>query len=93
MTAVFPQFEGLRVEASGALVGVGAVPLPHGLDVLATVRVQEQDHWVVLDVVQPFHCSGGDVQKRVLVLGDMQKQGVRGVKQECKENKVYVVVE
>lgn len=68
MTAVFPQFEGLRVEASGALVGVWAVPLPHGLDVLATVRVQEQDHWVVLDVVQPFHCSGGDVQKRVLVL-------------------------
>lgn len=77
MTAVLPQFEGLRVEASGALVGAGAVPLPHGLDVLATVRVQEQDHWMVLDVVQPLHCSGSDVQKRVLVLRNAEKQGVR----------------
>lgn len=66
---MFPQLEGLCVKASGALVGVGAVPLPHGLDVLAAVRVQEQDHRVVLDVVQPFHCSGSDVQERVLVLG------------------------
>lgn len=65
---MFPHLQGLCVKPSGALVGVWAVPLPHGLDVLAAVRVQEQDHWVVLDVVQPFHCSGSDVQKRVLVL-------------------------
>lgn len=67
---MLPQLQGLRVEASGALVGVGAVPLPHGLDVLAAVRVQEQHHRVVLDVVQPFHGSGSDVQERVLVLGE-----------------------
>lgn len=77
MTAVLPQFEGLRVEASGALVGAGVVPLPHDLDVLATVGVQEQDHWVVLDVVQPLHCSGSDVQKRVLVLRH-RKTGCEG---------------
>lgn len=65
---MFPQLEGLCVKASGALVGVWAVLLPHDLDVLAAVRVQEQDHWVVLDVAQPFYCSGSDVQKRVLVL-------------------------
>lgn len=70
MTAVFPQLEGLRVQASGTLVGVGAVPLSHGLHVLAAMRVQKQNHGVVLDVVQPLHCSGSDVQQRVLVLGD-----------------------
>lgn len=76
---MFPQLERLRVKASGALVRVGVVPLPHGLDVFAAVRVQEQDHWVVLDVVQPFYCSWSDVQKRVLVLGkrEQQQQGVR----------------
>lgn len=68
VAAVFPQLERLRVEASGALVGVGAVPLPHGLHVLAAVRVQEQHHWVVLDVVESLDCSGGDVQKGVFVL-------------------------
>jgi hypothetical protein len=32
------------------------------------VRVQEEHHGVVLDVVQPLHCSGRDVQQGVLVL-------------------------
>lgn len=78
VAAVFPQLEGLWVKASGALVGVGAVPLPHGLDVFAAVGVQEQDHRVVLDVVEPFHCSRSDVQKRVPVLEKEKKQwGVR----------------
>lgn len=62
VAAVFPQFEGLCVEAPGALVGVCVVHLPHCLHVLATVGVQEQNHRVVLDVVQPLHCSGSDVQ-------------------------------
>lgn len=62
VAAVFPQFEGLCVEAPGALVGVCVVHLPHWLHVLATVGVQEQNHRVVLDVVQPLHCSGSDVQ-------------------------------
>ena len=68
MAAVFPHLEGLGIEASRALVGVGAVPLPHGLHLLAAVRVQEQHHRVVLDVVQPLDCSGSDVQQGVLVL-------------------------
>lgn len=71
---MFLQLKGLCVKASGALVGVGAVLLPHGFDVLAAVRVQEQYHRVVLDVVQPFHCSGSDVQKRVHVLGKGEEQ-------------------
>lgn len=62
VTAMFPQFEGLWIEAPGALVGLRTVHLPHGLHVLAIVRVQEQDHGVVLDVVQPLHRSGSDVQ-------------------------------
>lgn len=65
---MLPQLERLCVKASGALGGVGVVLLPHGLDVLAAARVQKQDHRVVLDVVQPFHCCGSDVQKGVLVL-------------------------
>lgn len=71
---MLPQLEGLCVKASGALVGVGVVPLPHGLDVFAAVRVQEQDHRVVLDVVEPFHCSRSDVQKRVPALGKGKKK-------------------
>lgn len=68
MVGVFLHLDGLRVKAPGALVGVGVVPLPHGLDILATMGVQEQHHWVVLDVVQPLHCSWSDVQQGVLVL-------------------------
>ena len=68
MAAVFLHLESLGVQASGALVGVGTVSLPHRLDVLAAVRVQEEHHGVVLDVVQPLHCSGSDVQQGVLVL-------------------------
>lgn len=68
MAAVLPHLEGLCVEASGALVGVGAHPLPHGLDVLPAVWVQEQHHGVVLDVIQTLHCSRSNVQQRVLVL-------------------------
>ena len=68
MSAVPPHLEGLCVEASGALVGVGAHPLPHDLDVLPAVWVQEQNHGVVLDVVQTLHGSRSNVQQRVLVL-------------------------
>lgn len=75
VTAVFPQFERLRVQAPGTLAGVGTVPLSHGLDVLAALRVQKQNHGVVLDVVQPLHCSGRDVQQGVLVLGDGSVRG------------------
>lgn len=71
---MFPHLEGLCEKAPGALVGVGAVPLPHGLDVLAVVRVQEQHHRVVLDVIESLHCSGSNVQKRVFVLA-MQRKG------------------
>lgn len=77
VTAVLPQLEGLCVQAPGALVGVGAVPLSHGLHVLSAVRVQKENHGVVLDVVQPLHCSGGDVQQRVLVLGRQDEGQVR----------------
>lgn len=65
---MFPQLEGLRVEAPGALVGVCVVHLPQGLHVLATVGVQEENHGMVLDVVEPLHCSGSDVQQGVLSL-------------------------
>lgn len=68
MTVVFPELERLRVKASGALVGVGTVALPHGFDVLAAVRVQEDHHRVVLDVVEPLHSGRRDVQQGVLVL-------------------------
>ena len=68
MATVLPNLKGLGVQASGTLVGVGAVLQPHCLDVLAAVRVQKEHHGVVLDVVQPLHCSGRDVQQRVLVL-------------------------
>lgn len=61
------------MKPSGALVGVGAVPLPHGLDIFAAMRIQEQHHRVVLDVVEPLHCSGSDIQKRMLVLGTTNK--------------------
>lgn len=70
---MFPYLEGLSVEFSGALVGVGVVPLSHGLDVLSAVGVQEQNHRVVLDVVQPLHCSGRDVQQGMLVLGTAEE--------------------
>jgi len=71
---VFPQLQRLRVQAPGALGGVGAVALPHGLHVLAAVRVQEENHGVVLDVVQPLHRGGSDVQERVLVLGGEERE-------------------
>lgn len=83
---MFPQLEGLCVKASGALVGVGAVSLPHGLDIFAAVRVQEQHHWVVLDVVQPLYCSGSDVQQRVLVLGGEKRKNMN-------ENRIYAVLQ
>lgn len=77
---MFPELQGLCVKASGALVGVGAVPLPHGLHVFPAVRVQEQHHRVVLDVVQPLHCSGRDVQERVFVLRkEVMKNKMQGV--------------
>lgn len=68
MVVLFLHLNRLRVKAPGAFVGLRTVFLPQGLDVLAAVRVQEQDHGMVLDVVEPLHCSGGDVQQRVLVL-------------------------
>ena len=68
MVTVLPNLKGLGVQPSGALVGVGVVLCPHRLDVLAAVGVQEEYHGVVLDVVQPLHCSGRDVQQGVLVL-------------------------
>lgn len=85
VTAVFLQFERLRVQAPGTLAGVGTVPLSHGLDVLAAVRVQKQNHGVVLDVVQPLHCSGRDVQQGVLVLGDRVTAALEEVERKRRE--------
>lgn len=70
---MLPHLQRLSVQPPGALVGVGAVALPHGLDVLAAVGVQEEHHGVVLDVVQALHCSGRDVQQGVLLLQQTDK--------------------
>lgn len=82
MAAVLPHLQSLGVQAPGALVGLGAELLPHCLDVLAVVGVQEDHHGVVLDVVQPLHCSGRDVQQGVFVLRERKDDRRMTVGQE-----------
>lgn len=62
------QFDRLLVEFAGAAVGVGDDPLPHGLDAVLAVGVEEDDDGVPLGVVQGVHCLWRHIQQRVLVL-------------------------
>lgn len=68
MAIVFSQLQGLSVQATRALVGFGHVSLPHALHVLPTMRVQENHHGMVLDIIQSFHRSGSNVQQGVFAL-------------------------
>ncbi|TNN67625.1 hypothetical protein EYF80_022089 [Liparis tanakae] len=67
--AGLPQLDGLFVELASAAVGVGGDPLPHGLDAVLVVRVEEDDDGVPLGVVQGVHRLGRHVQQGVLILG------------------------
>ena len=66
--AGFPQFERLHVQLASAAAGVGHQPLPHQLDPLLAVGVEEDDDGVPLGVVQGVHRLRSHVQQRVLVL-------------------------
>lgn len=68
MTVVFSQLQGLSVQTTRALVGFGHVSLSHALHVLPTMRVQENHHRMVLDIIQSFYGSGSNVQQGVFVL-------------------------
>lgn len=51
MRAGLPQFDSLFVEFSGTAVRVGDNPLPHGLDAVFAVWVEEDNDRVPLGVV------------------------------------------
>lgn len=59
---VFVHFGGLGIEASGAFLGVGYQPLPHGLHALAAVRLTEDHNRKVLHIVKTLHSCRSDVQ-------------------------------
>ena len=59
--AGFPQFECLQVQLAGAAAGVGHHPLPHQLDALLAVGVEEDDDGVPLGVVQGVYRLRGHI--------------------------------
>lgn len=68
MRAGLFQLDGLLIELAGTAVGVGYEPLPHGLNAMLAVRVEEDDNGVPLVVVQGIHSFGCDIQQGMSVL-------------------------
>lgn len=68
MRAGLPQLHRLLVQLAGAASGAGHEPVPHGLDALLAVGVQEDDDGVPLRVVERVHGFGRHVQQGVSVL-------------------------
>lgn len=72
MWAGLPQFDRLLVQFARAATGPGYEAVPHGLDTLLAVWVQEDDDGIPLRVVQSVHGFGSHIQQSVTVL---KKQG------------------
>lgn len=66
--AGLPQLDGLLIEFACTAAGSGHEAVPHGLDALLAVRVQEDDDGIPLGVVQSVHGFGSHIQQSVKVL-------------------------
>lgn len=68
MGAGLPQLDGLLVQLARAAAGSRHEAVPHGLDALLSVWVQEDDDGIPLGVVQGVHGFGSHIQQSVEIL-------------------------